>query len=186
MYGVTRESIRRIEVKALNKLRYPGRVRRAREYVGDDYNVGMYDSEIEYDKLKDPNQIVDKIKIEPYKLGQEKTKEMSKFEAEPHGYSEEEFVQSEVREKIHTNDEEENMQLENGEKQKVQPENDKNNTQDTYLDEISELLGELDELDAMLKQTSSEIKEEKGKKKKNEELRAKMKKVEDMIQGWKR
>ena len=53
---------------------------------------------------------------------------------------------------------------------------------ESYLDEISQLLTELNELDIMLKQTSIEIKGEKSKKQKNKELKAKMKKVENLIQ----
>lgn len=57
-----------------------------------------------------------------------------------------------------------------------------NSENESYLDEISALLSELNELDEMLKQTSTEIKKEKDKKQKNKELRAKMKKVEELIQ----
>lgn len=56
------------------------------------------------------------------------------------------------------------------------------NKSEIYLDEISQLLIELNELDTMLKQTSIEIKGEKSKKQKNKELKTKMKKVEDLIQ----
>ena len=53
---------------------------------------------------------------------------------------------------------------------------------ESYLDEISQLLTELNELDIMLKQTSIEIKGEKSKKQRNKELKAKIKKVENLIQ----
>ena len=52
-----------------------------------------------------------------------------------------------------------------------------NNSED-YLTEISKLLSELNELDKMLIQTSSEIKNEKDKKRRKKELEAEIKKDE--------
>lgn len=57
-----------------------------------------------------------------------------------------------------------------------------NSEREIYLSEISKLLNELDKLDQLLKKTSLGI---KGERQQKEELKAEMKKVEDLIQNKK-
>ena len=147
-------------------------------------------------------EIVDRIKIERYNP-EEIAKKQSKntirdeIDAEPqeetiqdeieYTESQEETMQddieyTETQEEIMQNDidvdpQEETMQDD------VEVKSEGNVTEEeSYLDEITNLLSELEGLDVLLKATSVEIKDEKDKKQKNAKLRDKMKKIDDIMQ----
>ncbi len=61
-------------------------------------------------------------------------------------------------------------------------EKSKKSQSEQYLSEITELLDELKDLDKMLALTSKQTIMEKDKKRKNQEINAKMKKIEGLMQ----
>lgn len=169
-FNLSAQSIRQREATVLKKLRYPSRSRKIKDYMNDLDSEDWNKYEGIYDEVKDNNQIVDGIKIESFAASMKKAKVNSQNEKKK-------SEQTEINEEI----------FEKGTKQYEQSleqirDLEYNNKSKNYLEGISELLSELDELDKMLKQTSIEIKSEKDKKQKNEALKAKMKKVEDLMQ----
>lgn len=138
-----------------------------------------------YDEIRKKSKIVDGINVESFDFSKKKNElnsqvQQKQLEEEVDVTDNEYFY--EEREQL----EEDNITtIEETEQYKHSLEEVRNlegkSKSESYLDEISQLLTELNELDIMLKQTSIEIKGEKSKKQKNKELKAKMKKVEDLI-----
>ena len=172
----SRERIRQIEAKALRKLRHSSRSIKIKDYL-DQSQVETYDLKtFEEDYLESEVQIVDGIKIERYnpeKVAKKQGKEIKQDNS----------TETELYEET-TQDDKDYIEPQ-GEaiQDDTEVKSEGNLTEEeSYLDEITNLLGELEGLDVLLKATSVEIKDEKDKKQKNAEIRAKMKKIDDIIQ----
>ena len=110
---------------------------------------------------------------------EEKNEETKKEEKNEETKKEEKNKESKKEEKNkESKKEEKNEESKEEEKSK---ESKKEEKAKNYLDEISQLLDELNELNNMLKQTSIEIKSEKARKRINKEIRAKMDKIENLL-----
>ena len=185
-FNATRERIRQIEARALRKLRQPSKARMLKDFMEgiDSEEWNKYNGR--YDEIRKKSKIVDGINVESFDFSKKKNElnsqvQQKQLEEEVDVTDNEYFY--EEREQL----EEDNITtIEETEQYKHSLEEVRNlegkSKSESYLDEISQLLTELNELDIMLKQTSIEIKGEKSKKQKNKELKAKMKKVEDLIQ----
>ena len=158
----TRERILQLEAKALRKMRQP----RGTMDFYEEWNI--YSSLLE--TKKDNSQIVDGINIESFDFSSNSTEIDKKEKAE-------QLNNEEIEESEQTKGEDIEQYEESSSKTK-----EVENKSKKYLDKVSTLLSELDELDYMLKQTSVKIKNERIKKQKNKELQAKMTNVKGLIQ----
>lgn len=163
-FYVSIERVRQIEAKALRELRHPVRAKKIRGYL-ENLDFGEWEGyDGIYENVGDRNQIVDGIRVEKYNPDDDK-----KIKS----------LKSEIDEKnIESSIEEDGIEQYQEQLEKVEKYSDEKN----YLKEITELLGELNGLDQMLRQTETQIKGERNKKQKNKKLREKIVKVKEIIQ----
>lgn len=187
-FNVSPECTRQWMGRALRKLRRPTSIEILEGYRdGFDIDDVNYYDEIHEGELE-KKQIVDGIKVEKYRPSEKENKINMQFDNAGYIYQDK---------KPQTNDEHHFEDIANDDKsgqeelglssyeQTLEQFDDieENSKSNNYLNEISNLLSELKELDEMIRQTSIEIKSEKDKKNQNKLINEKIKKVKSMMQS---
>lgn len=187
-FNVSPECTRQWMGRALRKLRRPTSIEILEGYRdGFDIDDVNYYDEIHEGELE-KKQIVDGIKVEKYRPSEKENKINMQFDNAGYIYQDK---------KTQTNDEhhfediandaksgQEELGLSSYEQTLEQFDDiEENSKSNNYLNEISNLLSELKELDEMIRQTSIEIKSEKDKKNQNKLINEKIKKVKSMMQS---